>query len=1197
MCSYISVNCSFGDLDRVLGRSRLLSSYLRIALRLWTDIRLPCLEAQRQNMSQSDDSELFERDIQSQFVSQEGDEDVLWEVVEITSEKGRFYKVRWAGVDPKTNKPWAQSWVQKSDCTDDLVHEWKRRKSKKKKKGSKGSRLSHVSHLSGTSCVSTKSSSTVTKRNTRDQSATVASVNHARNNGKRTRSAALSDEGYNEDDVGLPLTHPKKKRKIDVKDSKAAQSRPSMRKEPHVQESDNETVYESEVGTNRQRDKGKSNVLPVQKEEEESSSSGESTARIQPPCSTARKPSTVRRNAKPCRSSNTRTPTVTPDPDTAYPKFKSGKLSTPSKKQRSQKFVEELSSSSDEVDVVPTHKSPTSLPVTKDNLPTTSSTTLRQLQVHHTPSLSDPHNDEEQLVQEMYDEFVDFDAVHQQLPKGIRVSTTSNGVNEDSYRQGEVPETETESSRNTQSQSQSRPMLPPLKQRQPTPPLRPQTASGPEVESPKFSSKPLKQRAPPKPLRVRTLTLPTSPPRSSIISKMRPRTPGSSSRISLFDDGAALHQPELDIHMEVDEDEHEPDVAETKLKQQKPASTSNIHRASRTGSGSLRPIPRLSPSIFTSHLPNSSSASNHRSAADTVLEEDSDEAQVVEPVSSIEQFTPSEKGRRKRKIGQDRVDRKGKGKEPVDGHADAEGSVTDDDDSGRDELENVLQKRGQQLASHARAERLKRQRESDGALEAGKKALTEVLSENEERKRKKRKEAEIVKEKGRSTTHTPGPLWKEKDKEEDKEEEGKERKDKEKDKEDKGRKSRLSRASSEDAEHESVEDDIMGLREEEEESTQDLLMDVPDTRPMEDVDINQSWDVEPSARVTNEVEQPEPPLNPVVDKRNNDHCARSKLKSSLHNNRSGHYDSPKDELVLPPTAPAPSSTPMESQEQDNRPDFVATLALLNEKSQENAQLTKEINTLREALAAASAPRPRELELERELEVLRASLEAAQASFSASQERVADLARGKESAEKDREFFREHYAQASGFVTSVREENAELQKEAQIARDQASIGVDAVKATYIARVKALEDDAKTYKRLALFIMEKDIRTNDDIRRRAAEEPELRARCEELAKEFRMLRNEIVDLQEEVDDKELKIKELEQQLRNWQSQATVLNADLCKVKSLQEGEGKVYQCGWRVGDDANVPCDEVFATYEEFERHMFSARHLDVKRTGI
>ncbi|KAG5345825.1 hypothetical protein C0989_001303, partial [Termitomyces sp. Mn162] len=61
-------------------------------------------------MSQSDDSELFERDIQSQFVSQEGDEDVLWEVVEITSEKGRFYKVRWAGVDPKTNKPWAQSW-------------------------------------------------------------------------------------------------------------------------------------------------------------------------------------------------------------------------------------------------------------------------------------------------------------------------------------------------------------------------------------------------------------------------------------------------------------------------------------------------------------------------------------------------------------------------------------------------------------------------------------------------------------------------------------------------------------------------------------------------------------------------------------------------------------------------------------------------------------------------------------------------------------------------------------------------------------------------------------------------------------------------------------------------------------------------------------------------------------------------------
>ncbi|KAF8223256.1 hypothetical protein L208DRAFT_1057946, partial [Tricholoma matsutake] len=50
----------------------------------------------------------------------------LWEVIEITSEKKKLYRVRWAGIDPKTNKPWPQSWVPMHDCTDDLVLQWKR---------------------------------------------------------------------------------------------------------------------------------------------------------------------------------------------------------------------------------------------------------------------------------------------------------------------------------------------------------------------------------------------------------------------------------------------------------------------------------------------------------------------------------------------------------------------------------------------------------------------------------------------------------------------------------------------------------------------------------------------------------------------------------------------------------------------------------------------------------------------------------------------------------------------------------------------------------------------------------------------------------------------------------------------------------------------------------------------------------------
>jgi hypothetical protein len=74
---------------------------------------------------------------ETQFVPQEDDMEILWEVIEITAEKGKKYRVRWAGNDPKTRKPWPQSWVPKHDCTDDLVLAWKRKRAFKKKEASR----------------------------------------------------------------------------------------------------------------------------------------------------------------------------------------------------------------------------------------------------------------------------------------------------------------------------------------------------------------------------------------------------------------------------------------------------------------------------------------------------------------------------------------------------------------------------------------------------------------------------------------------------------------------------------------------------------------------------------------------------------------------------------------------------------------------------------------------------------------------------------------------------------------------------------------------------------------------------------------------------------------------------------------------------------------------------------------------------
>lgn len=82
--------------------------------------------------SVSSSLEVSERE--TQFVPQEDDAETLWEVIEITAEKGPAYKVKWAGLDPKTRKPWAQSWVPKRDCTDRLVMEWKRKQTLKKRR-------------------------------------------------------------------------------------------------------------------------------------------------------------------------------------------------------------------------------------------------------------------------------------------------------------------------------------------------------------------------------------------------------------------------------------------------------------------------------------------------------------------------------------------------------------------------------------------------------------------------------------------------------------------------------------------------------------------------------------------------------------------------------------------------------------------------------------------------------------------------------------------------------------------------------------------------------------------------------------------------------------------------------------------------------------------------------------------------------
>lgn len=70
---------------------------------------------------------------QEHFVPQSNDQELLWTVLAITDERKGKYKVKWAGINPETGRPWPQNWVPRADCTDDLVAEWKRKKAAKQR--------------------------------------------------------------------------------------------------------------------------------------------------------------------------------------------------------------------------------------------------------------------------------------------------------------------------------------------------------------------------------------------------------------------------------------------------------------------------------------------------------------------------------------------------------------------------------------------------------------------------------------------------------------------------------------------------------------------------------------------------------------------------------------------------------------------------------------------------------------------------------------------------------------------------------------------------------------------------------------------------------------------------------------------------------------------------------------------------------
>ena len=94
------------------------------------------------------------------------------------------------------------------------------------------------------------------------------------------------------------------------------------------------------------------------------------------------------------------------------------------------------------------------------------------------------------------------------------------------------------------------------------------------------------------------------------------------------------------------------------------------------------------------------------------------------------------------------------------------------------------------------------------------------------------------------------------------------------------------------------------------------------------------------------------------------------------------------------------------------------------------------------------------------------------------------------AEKERDLFREIYGKASSYASETREENQELQTRVTTAEGQTREEIAILKATYIEQLKKMKEEVEEWKALCHILTTKDRRTNDDIRRRAAQERELR-----------------------------------------------------------------------------------------------------------
>lgn len=275
-------------------------------------------------------------------------------------------------------------------------------------------------------------------------------------------------------------------------------------------------------------------------------------------------------------------------------------------------------------------------------------------------------------------------------------------------------------------------------------------------------------------------------------------------------------------------------------------------------------------------------------------------------------------------------------------------------------------------------------------------------------------------------------------------------------------------------------------------------------------------------------------------------------------------------------------------------------------SLKNDQLSLQQDLIASAISATQDA------LTAQIEALRAEIQEKEEGWSKEKEKltsdIASVTRSKDDAIQEGAFFREHYARISAQVNVTSQENEELLKRAQRAEKQVISGLAILRADFKGRVEKLTEELNKSKGVVALLTEKDRRTNDTIRQKAASVPALIARIKNLEEESRMLREDMGNLLRHRDDIEVERAQLNASLselgvahEKTLSENKRMNIAILRYKAMEryflvelslsaslddtepdaEGEveapeeEEVYKCEWHI-DEETGSCGEVFRT---------------------